>query len=102
MAYIFAIWTILRADTDENGDISFVYKPHDGQILAIFLLLEFDVSKNSNTIAKAMVQVSTGEGKSVILAALASYLALVGYEVYEACYSMYLSSRDYKDFEELF
>lgn len=49
-----------------------------------------------------MIQISTGEGKSVILAALSSYLALVGFEVYEACYSSYLSSRDYKDFENLF
>jgi hypothetical protein len=49
-----------------------------------------------------MVQVSTGEGKSVILAALSAYLALVGFEVFEACYSLYLSTRDYKDFENLF
>ena len=49
-----------------------------------------------------MVQVSTGEGKSVILGTLSAYLALVGFRVYEACYSQYLSGRDYKDFEDLF
>lgn len=38
-----------------------------------------------------MVQVSTGEGKSVILGILSTYLALVGFTVYEACYSNYLS-----------
>ena len=49
-----------------------------------------------------MVQVSTGEGKSVVLGALSAYLALVGFKVYEACYSLYLSQRDYRDFEPLF
>jgi preprotein translocase subunit SecA len=49
-----------------------------------------------------MIQVSTGEGKSVILGLLATYLALVGFTVYEACYSNYLSKRDYNDFESLF
>jgi hypothetical protein len=29
-----------------------------------------------------MIQVSTGEGKSVILGALSAYLALVGFNVY--------------------
>jgi len=29
-----------------------------------------------------MVQVSTGEGKSVVLGALSAYLALVGFNVY--------------------
>jgi preprotein translocase subunit SecA len=49
-----------------------------------------------------MVQVSTGEGKSVILGILSTYLALVGFKVYEACYSQYLSGRDYDDFRSLF
>lgn len=43
-----------------------------------------------------MVEVKTGEGKSVVLAVLAAYLALVGFDVYEACYSLYLSQRDFK------
>jgi hypothetical protein len=87
---------------DEDKNVIFVYKPHPGQILAIFLLLEFDKETPVNKISKSMVQVSTGEGKSVILGALSAYLALVGFTVYEACYSLYLSQRDYKDFEPLF
>jgi hypothetical protein len=43
-----------------------------------------------------MVQVSTGEGKSVVLGALSAYLSVCGFNVYEACYSQYLSARDYK------
>lgn len=49
-----------------------------------------------------MIQVSTGEGKSVILGVLSTYLSLVGFDVYEACYSHYLSKRDYKDFKNFF
>ena len=47
-------------------------------------------------------QVGTGEGKSVILAFLSSFLALLGYEISCACYSEYLSERDGANFAELF
>ena len=67
---------------DEEKNVIFVYKPHPGQILAIFLVLEFDNPNPVKTISKSMVQVSTGEGKSVILGALSAYLALVGFTVY--------------------
>lgn len=53
-------------------------------------------------IKKTIIQVSTGEGKSVILGILSIYLALVGFKVYSACYSTYLSERDYNDFKDLF
>ena len=49
-----------------------------------------------------MAQVGTGEGKSVVLAGLSSYLALVGFEVNCACYSKYLSERDGDAFRDLF
>jgi hypothetical protein len=41
------------------------------------------------------MQVKTGEGKSVLLGVLSVMLALMGLDVYEACYSAHLSSRDY-------
>jgi hypothetical protein len=41
------------------------------------------------------MQVKTGEGKSVLLGVLSILLAFMGFEVYEACYSAHLSSRDY-------
>lgn len=47
-------------------------------------------------------QVNTGEGKSLILSGVACYLALLGYDVRCVCYSKFLSSRDYKNFEKLF
>lgn len=32
---------ILKAEKDLDGNVMYTCKPHDGQILAIFLLLEF-------------------------------------------------------------
>ena len=49
-----------------------------------------------------LAQVGTGEGKSVVLAGLSSYLALVGFKVRCACYSAYLSGRDQESFMPLF
>lgn len=77
--------------------------PHPAQITALFLLL--GISKKSQSkelIANRLAQVGTGEGKSVVLAGLSSYLALVGYKVNCACYSLYLSQRDREAFAVLF
>jgi energy-coupling factor transporter ATP-binding protein EcfA2 len=49
-----------------------------------------------------LVEVLTGEGKSVILAIASTLLALLGYTVHCACYSPYLSRRDFDDFQNLF
>ena len=55
-----------------------------------------------NLITRQLIQIGTGEGKSVVLAATAVILALLGYNVSCACYSNYLSQRDFDDFSELF
>jgi hypothetical protein len=49
-----------------------------------------------------MIQVGTGEGKSVLLGVLSCFLAMTGIHVRCACYSKLLSRRDYSDFEALF
>jgi hypothetical protein len=49
-----------------------------------------------------MIQVGTGEGKSVLLGVLSCFLAMTGIQVRCACYSQLLSRRDYSDFEGLF
>lgn len=49
-----------------------------------------------------MVQIGTGEGKSITLAVTAIIFALYGIEVSCACYSDYLSRRDYADFASMF
>lgn len=42
LAHIFAIWSIIKALKDDNGNNVYNYKPHDGQLLTLFLLLKFD------------------------------------------------------------
>lgn len=49
-----------------------------------------------------LIEVLTGEGKSVTLAIAACLLALLGYDVSVACYSEYMTRRDFADFESLF
>lgn len=46
-------------------------------------------------------QLGTGEGKSILLGGLSCLLALLGFNVYCACYSKHLSSRDYLAFREI-
>lgn len=64
----------------------FLWKPHQGQILA--LLRMFCVANPDNDkIENNLIELGTGEGKSVILAAAACIFALYGCEVDIACYS---------------
>jgi len=49
-----------------------------------------------------LVEIFTGEGKSITLAVTAAVLALLGFDVACACYSEYLSKRDYDSFQPLF
>ena len=48
-----------------------------------------------------LVEIGTGEGKSVTLAVSAMLLALLGFEVDVICYSEYLTNRDSDAFEDL-
>jgi preprotein translocase subunit SecA len=49
-----------------------------------------------------LVDIKTGEGKSITLAITAATLALLKFDVYVACYSQYLTDRDYRQFKEFF
>lgn len=75
-------------------------EPHPTQITALMLLLGIVYDKEH--LDNRLAQVGTGEGKSVVLAGLSSYLALVGFKVRCACYSAYLSGRDQASFMPLF
>lgn len=115
LSLIFAYWTLAKhysatgnqgAAVDENGNsiaASALLKgeflqPHAAQVIAVFRLIGLDCGKLENHLA----QIKTGEGKSVTLAVTAIYFALSGCDVDCACYSQYLSDRDYKDFMGLF
>jgi len=72
----------------------YIIQPHPIQFLCLFRLIESNCNQ--------LIEILTGEGKSVILGIGAIYYALTGYEVTCTSYSEYLSERDYADFEKLF
>ncbi|CAF3135394.1 unnamed protein product [Rotaria sp. Silwood2] len=104
-AHIFALWTLQNArhyfedDGVENRN-SYLLQPHAAQIISIFRMLGIDDTKEQ--LSYNLIQIETGGGKSVTLGATASILALFGFDVCCACYSEYLSQRDYKSFLSLF
>jgi hypothetical protein len=99
LAGIFAVWTIINTDTLEDS-VEFTIDPHPAQVTTLILLL--GMVDSAEMLSNKLSQVGTGEGKSIVLAGLSCYLALVGFKVRCACYSAYLSSRDQEGFKPLF
>lgn len=101
LASILALYAILKTtagkkegnSSKKSRKVKILFRPHEIQVAALLLLLGI-VRDKKKELADRMAEVGTGEGKSVVLASLCAYLALVGYEVRCACYSMYLSERD--------
>jgi Mg-chelatase subunit ChlD len=84
-------------------------EPHPVQVLAVFRLLSLHTKAGEGRKKFAMangdswlMQVKTGQGKSVLLGVLATALALTGHNVDCVCYSKYLSQRDHDNFRRLF
>jgi hypothetical protein len=93
-------------------------QPHAAQVISIFRILGigyddeskilgFGADKLKEYIGRSklyhnLVQIKTGEGKSITLAITAIIFALFGYDIDCACYSDYLSRRDYQAFEPIF
>lgn len=121
LAHIFAIWTLQNTEHYNamrgiRAEQSYLLMPHVGQIIAIFRLLGIgyesyrtfggyrvprttSVSKN---LVNNLVELGTGEGKSVVLAITACVFALVGVHIHCSCYSEVLSTRDRNDFTSVF
>lgn len=105
LAHIFALWTLINSahyyDAEGTEDQqSYLLVPHAAQVISIFRMLGVDDHKTD--FINNFVQIGTGQGKSITLAATASVLALFGFEVNCACYSKYLSERDYSAFQAMF
>jgi hypothetical protein len=104
-AHIFALWTLSSAEHyfeakgSDNQD-NYLLQPHAAQVVGIFRMLGIGDTKED--LSNNLVQIGTGEGKSITLGASACILALLGFDIYCACYSQYLSQRDYKAFKRLF
>ena len=107
LATIFAWWTMdfyLRL-RKRNGNVSIdSAKLRQANTCQVVCLLRLLGATDSNTfeLANHLAEVPTGEGKSVILAVLATTVALYGYNVSCVCYSNMLSSRDHADFAAMF
>ena len=69
---------------------------------APFKFIKIIMDEIDDSLRNNLVQVGTGEGKSLILGISSSVLALMGFEVSCACYSDYLSKRDYDSFLAIF
>lgn len=121
LAYISVIWTLLnsqRLNTMVGRDESqcTVISPHVPQIVAVFRLLGIGYEKKekpslfklrhktiiSDDLLNNLVEIGTGEGKSVVLALTACVFALTGIDVNCSCYSEVLSTRDKNDFASVF
>lgn len=106
LARIAAAYTLINSGGSELAERLAHCRPHPMQIIAIFcVLLDQPNIQHPNALttwSRHILEVNTGEGKSVILALLATFLALAEYEVDVVCYSKILVDRDYKDFRDLF
>ena len=77
-------------------------KPHCTQVLTVLQMLGYGATNVGDALQRQLMQIRTGEGKSIILGACSTVLALLGFRVRCVCYSDYLSGRDYDLFRELF
>jgi hypothetical protein len=87
-------------DSDSTVASSVLFRPHNIQIIAILRLLGIGTSEKA--LPNHIMEVRTGEGKSVILGALAVVLSLLGFTVRCVCYSEHLSERDNELFGDIF
>ena len=106
---LFALWTLSNAEhyfdaaslaVDQQQKC--LMKPHPGQIVSLLRMFGVGYESQADCLENNLVQLGTGEGKSVVLAMAASVLALLGCDVSCACFSQVLSERDYIAFEPLF
>ena len=100
VANIFAVWSLTGSRLDLISKCStdrddLFKKPHPVQVISIFMLI-------SSKIENKLIQIKTGEGKSITLGVCSIIFALLGYETDVVCYSNILSKRDEKAFNEIF
>ena len=84
---------------------AYLRRPHVVQVIAIIRLLGLHHTNRKGInvdLNKNFIQIGTGEGKSLIVAAIACILGLIGWEVYCASYSKELSNRDRSNYLNLF
>ncbi|EDS39546.1 conserved hypothetical protein [Culex quinquefasciatus] len=95
LARVAAVWSVMVSE-----DVSEFFKPHCFQVLCVLQLLGSD--SDLSGVSKQLAQVLMGQGKSLVLALIATILALTGHEIQLVCYNEYLVKRDAKDFADLY
>jgi hypothetical protein len=84
IAGICAVWSLAGVETDEEECLM---RPHPVQIIGIFMLLGLDGGRDALNLNGHLIQVKTGQGKSVLLGVLATALAVCNFDVDCVCYS---------------
>lgn len=82
------------------GSQELLIKPHSIQILTLLCLTGY--GNSSSELENHVMQIRTGEGKSLALGGCAALFALLGFRVRCICYSKYLSNRDEAAFSKMF
>jgi len=111
-ANVFAYWTLVNSTSslqtyspgesihaDEGHEK--IMRPHAAQVVGIWSLLNYKEAEVCD-LQNQLVEVLTGEGKSIVLGVTAIVLALFNCTVECVCYSTYLSDRDECAFSEMF
>lgn len=83
---MFAMWTLHNISSQTHDDKELL-QPHPAQVVVIFRLL--GLKQTSVYLASHLIQVLTGQGKSVVLAMTAATLALFGAEVSVALFRVF-------------
>ncbi|CAF1340976.1 unnamed protein product [Rotaria sordida] len=96
LAHIFALWTLkntqhYNAMRGIEAARAYLLMPHVGQVIAIFRILGIGYNEHDD-LMNNLVQIGTGEGKSVVMAVTACVFALIGVDVNCSCYSEALTS----------
>jgi energy-coupling factor transporter ATP-binding protein EcfA2 len=106
-SYLFAHWSLTNVSdlvlADETTHFSkYIMKPHAAQVVACWIMLNSQSAEEFHDLKHQLLELKTGEGKSIVLGVVATILATWGYEVDVVCYSAYLSDRDEQDFHSMF
>jgi len=102
LGMLFALWSYHCSDHFKGKVVTKeLVQPHAPQVVTVLRLLGIGID-SQRELQDHLIEIGTGEGKSVTLAMVAAILALFGMDVSCVCYSEYLSRRDYQDFSWLF
>jgi len=95
LAGIFTVFTVLKSgdsynrisETSTVNGEKLLMKPHNIQVLTLLSLFGCGSSSSMTELSSQLMQIRTGEGKSMILGAASVALALLGFRVRCVCYS---------------